>query len=1237
MTRANNFTSSSMKRYLSSALVALVVSAAGAGASAVTLSDQPVFASSDVPGNLALALSVEFPTAISVANLGDYADASEYLGYFDPRKCYTYIPSLIVDQSYFQPSGTAIGTNSHSCAPNTGKWSGNFMNWATMQTIDPFRWALTGGFRSVDLVGTTILEKAWGSRQGGQNNFPLRGTNAGGGHKLAKDLVLSLTPFDWNSFNVSIWTRENRMVFTSNDPEYDNTNKRGENWVSPLLQNSRNQIYELYVRVKVCDPSAGTGGVEANCVKYGNDYKPEGLMQQYANKIRYSAFSYLNANGDTQQGGVMRAPMSFIGPTYPQPLSTTVTTNTKAEWYPNTGIMVTNPDTVLANGSGVAGSGAMNYLNKFGQNSKSYMTYDTVSELYYSVLRYFENLGNVPEWTSNLNTSKLDGFPAPTSWSGYDPISYSCQKNFILGIGDSNTHFDVNVGGGTLTNSRPKPAAVSSDSLNKAQTWTRELETLEGLTGRNSAWGNQGSEYIAGLAYGAHVIDIRPDVKDKQTVSTYWMDVMENQVAADRNPYWLAAKYGGFTAPTDYAVGTALTRSWWNPNGDTINMSGATRPRPANYFMASNAAQMVSGLQTAFVDIANAIKAFTTAFSFTAADVTSGNAAYASQYDSKGWTGVVTARKITYATNGTPSSADVWATTTTLENQLSNGGWDADRRVVTWNGSVGTPFRIGNLTLPQQTALVTSYSATDTPSLYLNFLRGDRSQEGASTVDGSIRAYRTRGLLLSDIVNSKVTPVAGPNASYGDTANPGYGTFKTNKAGRPTMVYVGANDGMLHAFNGALTGTTAGTEQFAYVPSAVFGKTLSTDSDSILGHLGNPNYAHRYSVDATPLVFDIDFNYAGGSFVTTSTGTSDWRSLLIGGLGKGGKSYYAIDVTDPASMTSEATVASKVQWEFSDPTMGYSYGAPMVVKTTKYGWVVVFTSGYNNSDGYGYLYFVNPKTGALLEKVSTGVAAAGLTQATPYVQDFADYTADAIYAGDLDGNLWRFDLTGARASGFYPAPQKLAKFTNAAGTGAQPITTKPLVEIYPVTRRRFVLVGTGVLLDSTDVVSTAAQSFYAIVDGTASTFSTITAAATRSTLTQVTDPAAGATLSASSRGWYTDLGSSGGVALRIASDIETFNGIIAFSSLLTTGDACSPAGTSRVYVLDFGTGKTVLTSKLAYVPFTNAVTDLKFITANGSPQLIVGDTTGAITKIDADLTSGTTLRLLNWREIPTAY
>src|SRR5581483_5431178 len=120
----------------------------------VTLADQPIFASTDVPGNLALALSVEYPTAISVANLNDYSDGSTYLGYFDPNKCYTYqYDSTTADDtntasnSYFQATAKASGSNNHSCS---GAWSGNFMNWATMQTIDPFRWALTGGYRVVD-------------------------------------------------------------------------------------------------------------------------------------------------------------------------------------------------------------------------------------------------------------------------------------------------------------------------------------------------------------------------------------------------------------------------------------------------------------------------------------------------------------------------------------------------------------------------------------------------------------------------------------------------------------------------------------------------------------------------------------------------------------------------------------------------------------------------------------------------------------------------------------------------------------------------------------------------------------------------------------------------------------------------------------------------------------------------------------------------------------------------------
>ncbi|MBT2336437.1 pilus assembly protein [Variovorax paradoxus] len=1220
---------------------------------ALKLSDQPVFATSDVPGNLALALSVEFPTAISVANLGDYADGTEYLGYFDPRKCYTYkyVKPAAADSpasdSYFQPAGAATGTSKHTCS---GQWSGNFMNWATMQTIDPFRWALSGGYRSVDTTEQTILEKAWGSSQGKLINFPLRGTDQGSGHRLPVALVSSVTPFsEWSSFNSSIWSRGNTMVFTGtgdptatgadlSDLDKANSSKRA------------GSVYQVYVRVKVCDATAAAGGVEANCVKYGSNYKPEGLLQQNANKIRYGTFSFLNANGDTQQGGVMRAPMGFIGPTYPQPLSTAVVANTRGEWNATTGIMNTNPDADSATASGVSQSGVMNYLNKFGQSAKSYMTNDNVSELYYATLRYFQNLSNVPEWTNSVATgvadrdAKLDGFPAVADWKGKDAIAYSCQKNFILGIGDDHTHFDYDVAGTAIkSKARPLPATVASDAVNQADSWTKNLQMLEGFQTPVAGWARGGSGatyYIAGLAYGAHVNDIRPDLPGVQNISTYWMDVMEFQRAEDLNPYYLATKYGGFSVPANYDPAntkTPLTQSWWNTSGDSIDMNGNARLRPDNYFLAGNAGQMVSGLKAAFTDIANAIQAFTTSFSLSTAQVSStGSASYASQYDSKGWTGVVTASTISFASDGTPSTASAWTTSTTLEAQWANGGWDTARRIATWDGSKGVAFRAGSVTSAQLAALAPAYAKSNTGTDYLNYLRGDRTNEATSTVAGSTKALRSRTLLLGDIVNAKLTPVGPPGTNYSENANPGYAAFKTQWAARPTMVYVGANDGMLHAFNGALKGATAGTEQFAYVPSLLFAGPNGTPQVDGLAQLGNPGYAHHYYVDATPLAFDIDLNSAGGAFTTGSNGkNADWHTLLIGGLGKGGKGYYAIDVTDPASMSSEAAVAGQVKWEFTDSTMGYSYGAPTVVKTKKYGWVALLTSGYGNADGKGYLYVVNPKTGALLEKMATPTSANGLAQASAYVSDFADNTADSVYAADLDGQLWRFDLTADKGSTSpYPAPTRLATLTDASGN-AQPVTTAPLIEIHPVTRKRFVLLGTGRLLDASDVNSAAAQSFYAILDGTAGAFNAVATPITRAQLTQVTDVTAGITLSSTSKGWYLDLGAASGVGWRMVSSPVAFNGVVGFSSLLTTGDACSPSGQSRVYAINYGTGRSVLLpAATGFVSVPSAITDLRFVSVDGATRIVAGTTKGDTKKVDADLTSGISLRLLNWREVP---
>jgi type IV pilus assembly protein PilY1 len=385
-------------------------------------------------------------------------------------------------------------------------------------------------------------------------------------------------------------------------------------------------------------------------------------------------------------------------------------------------------------------------------------------------------------------------------------------------------------------------------------------------------------------------------------------------------------------------------------------------------------------------------------------------------------------------------------------------------------------------------------------------------------------------------------------------------------------------------------------------------------------------------VDATPGVFDVDLNRTNGN----TTGSPNWHTLLIGGLGKGGTSFYALDVTNPAGMTSETAVAGSVLWEFTDSTMGYSYGTPVVVKTAQYGWVVVLTSGYNNSDGYGYIYLVNPANGTLLQKIKTPSPSSGLAQASAYVIDYTDYTADSVYVGDLNGQLWRFNLTAA--TGTYPAPTQIAALADGSGN-AQPVTSAPDIEIHPTTRERYVLVGTGQLLSSGDIGSTQTQTFYAIIDGTAGGFSAISTPITRSNLTQVTDITALTVIPPTSKGWYYDLPA----GYRVISMPVSYNGIVAFSALEPTTDPCSPQGSSNVYAVNYATGQSVInsttggTTPAVDMTFPSAVTNLRIVETNGgTPELIAGTTTGSLSQVNANLTGTLSTRLLNWREVPTA-
>lgn len=1261
------------------------------------LSDTPVLGNVTTAGNLVLPLSVEYPTGISVAHNGAYDPARERLGYFDPNKCYRYTDSDVDAERYFQPVGQATDRR---CS---GYWSGNFLNWATMQTIDPFRWALTGGNRTVDTVDTTVLEKAFSTGQS-NNLFPNR-TITGSA------LIAGATPFtDWNTLTVRIANLGVRMRFTGTG----NTNSDPVVQYRGRTDSSSTLVYEMPVRVRVCDNSSNTGTLESNCVRYGSRYKPEGLIQRYANRIRYSVFGYLNDSGNQRDGAVLRARQKYVGPRDPTQSPTSL--NAVREWDPETGILAVNPnpdDALNANTGGypaVANSGVINYLNKFG-SSGSYKGNDPVSELYYAALRYLKNQGNVDFWSSvnGANATTIaDGFPVITNWG--DPVQCPRQPNFILGIGDVNTHADRNVPGG---GSPLETQTTIVDATVNARTQTNAVFALEGLNYTDNGRTFNGccdgnSAFMAGLAYDAHVRDIRSDLDGMQTVKTYWVDVLEARTYRKNNQYYLATKYGGFTVPSGFNPDTVTAATFpgtdnWNRNGQVLTAAGALgtgitvdngnwgagdNRRPDTYFTAGSPADMVTGLTDAFNQIASDLELATTSFSLSSPQVTaSGNTSYSAVYDGGAWTGTVTRNASDFNANGSVTQTAQWNTDSTLANQFAGAGWNSNRRIVSFDGARGVPFRVATavagsgISAAQLALLDTPYGASgDDSTRYLNYLRGERCNEiGATNVsfplaqpacaappqpnntgpqtDTRPQGYRARTDLLGDIVGSKLTAVGAPSARYSDATNPGYAAFQAAQANRTPLVFFGANDGMLHALDGRAASDGGGQEVFAYVPSALFAgpsgcSSADTCAVDALVSRGNPSFLHKAMVDATPLVFDIDFARANGALVTGNDISPNWRSVLIGGLGKGGRRYYAIDVTSPGDVTTETGWASRVLWEFPNASvtgqataatqMGFTFGAPLVTKLARFGWVVIFPSGYTSPAGgttRSYLFIVNPRTGALLETITLGTSADpsyDVAQVQAYRRDFADNTAESLYAGDALGNVWRVDVRG---TGAYPAPTLLARLTSPTTGARQPITTRPLVEIDPATGRRFVLVGTGRLLDQTDINSTQTQSFYAIVDGTRGAFRTTGLPVTRSVLTNNTDATLVGSGVTDADGWVIDLGSGGTPARswRVSLDPTSSAGRVQFASLLPDTGTCSSASASRFYSVDFGTGQSVLINttndSVAYNSYSDVIIDIVQTCVGANCSTNVGTRTGGVSRVNERPPVLPGLRRLNWREL----
>lgn len=640
--------------------------------------------------------------------------------------------------------------------------------------------------------------------------------------------------------------------------------------------------------------------------------------------------------------------------------------------------------------------------------------------------------------------------------------------------------------------------------------------------------------------------------------------------------------------------------TWPDPTTDdnhkTDDLAHAAINGHGGFFSAADPEKFSNSLSVALNDIASRTGA-AAAVAVANANVVGGdNASYASKYDSGTWTGDLQAFPLSLSTGEPDQNAPIW---TPSAQSLLDSRTPSNRNIVSYSGVSGADQGIQfqptsaatttKLSAAQQALLntaVTPPGPADAADV-VAYLRGERSGELSGT-------YRSRAHLLGDIVNAEPVVIREPMAKYGDA---GYGDFKTASKDRTKVVLQGSNDGMLHAFNAA-----TGAEEWAYVPNLVLGSLNNLSLKT--------GFTHKYYVDGTPRFRDVDFAKTVGK---PNNAAPDWRTIVVGGLGKGGRGYYALDLTTTTG--SEAQIASKVLWEFpnsaTDATLkasiGYSFGKPVIVKTKASGWVALVTSGYNNGtnvgdsggDGKGYLFVLNARTGELIKAISTGVgtssAPSGLAHISGYVEaeDF-DATVEYVYGGDLKGNVWRFDLTASNTNQWNVA--KLATLKDDTGN-FQPITTEPQLAKPKINGvfKRMVYVGTGQYMGDSDIAgvsganshATQTQTMYGMIDDLSTPSGTNAVIGdVRLDLQEQTFSvnAAGEQVSSNNaigtkKGWYIDMPVAGE---RINTHPALAFNALAFTSNVPNADPCLPGGKSFFNVLDYRSGGFLENSTVAW-------------------------------------------------------
>ena len=464
----------------------------------------------------------------------------------------------------------------------------------------------------------------------------------------------------------------------------------------------------------------------------------------------------------------------------------------------------------------------------------------------------------------------------------------------------------------------------------------------------------------------------------------------------------------------------------------------------------------------------------------------------------------------------------------------------------------------------------------------LNYLRGDQSAEAPPGVPGGLRRRSSR---LGAIVNSRVVLAAGEDFGHEalvDPADPGspesvaglaYSAYLRAKAGRAALVLVGANDGMLHGFDAA-----SGVERFAFVPRTLLAEPNSaTDPRSALVRLADPAFAPRFYVDGSPSVGDA---YWGGA----------WRTVVVGTTGVGGKGVFALDISDPEAMS-----AGKLLWDIdgrADANLGYPVGEAVIGRLHDGNFYALFGNGPGSALACPVLYLVRLPDGQLRRVPTGGRSAAdsctgapnGLGRPSLYsggAGAAAGRSTAFVYAGDLQGNLWRFDLrgvdlraepaTGAHVERLFTATDAGGRALPVSGPiqiGSAPSSVAP-AGVHP--QPPMLWFGTGRPLSTDDRSDMTRQSVFGIVDRLAGPVSrgdleprSVAAGGSGATVGGQRVDYDGASTGRRQQGWVLDLP---GAGERLAGMAVVRQGRLLFALLLPDRHRCF-AGASSIYALD---------------------------------------------------------------------